>query len=218
MYAQLMLDELRKVIPSFLVRVDRPERGGAWSSTSPRPATTRTSRRRPPLRRRAPGTAPTRSASSTGTPTARTRCSPRSATRTPACPKRSCSSACARLSADDRVALMRAYVGERDNRRHKPGRAFERTELPLRRAGRLRRVPRPATPPHADDRMAAAHTAPRLRDARAGARGRARAPLRRSDGAIGRTLRRARRAVPRAGCVRGVARVPHALRHADERA
>src|SRR6185503_19574495 len=31
MYAQLMLDELRKVIPSFLVRVDRPERGGAWS-------------------------------------------------------------------------------------------------------------------------------------------------------------------------------------------
>ena len=32
MYAQLMLDELRKVIPSFLVRVDRPERGGAWST------------------------------------------------------------------------------------------------------------------------------------------------------------------------------------------
>src|SRR5262249_52705337 len=32
LYAQLMLDELRKVIPSFLVRVDRPERGGAWSS------------------------------------------------------------------------------------------------------------------------------------------------------------------------------------------
>src|SRR5947209_8810778 len=32
MYSQLMLDELRKVIPSFRVRVDRPERGGAWSS------------------------------------------------------------------------------------------------------------------------------------------------------------------------------------------
>src|SRR5437868_5151296 len=30
-YAQLMLEELRKVIPSFLVRVDRPDRGGAWS-------------------------------------------------------------------------------------------------------------------------------------------------------------------------------------------
>ena len=31
------------------------------------------------------------------------------------------------LPADDRVALVRAYVGERTNRRHKPGRAFERT-------------------------------------------------------------------------------------------
>ena len=32
-----------------------------------------------------------------------------------------------RLSADDRAAVLRAYVGERGNRRHKPGRAFERT-------------------------------------------------------------------------------------------
>ena len=31
-YAAMMLDELRKVIPSFLTRVDRPERGGAWSA------------------------------------------------------------------------------------------------------------------------------------------------------------------------------------------
>ena len=30
-YADLMLTELRKVIPSFLKRVDRPDRGGAWS-------------------------------------------------------------------------------------------------------------------------------------------------------------------------------------------
>ena len=30
-YASLMLVELRKVIPAFLTRVDRPERGGAWS-------------------------------------------------------------------------------------------------------------------------------------------------------------------------------------------
>ena len=32
-----------------------------------------------------------------------------------------------RLPADDRVAIMHAYVGDRTNRRHKPGRAFERT-------------------------------------------------------------------------------------------
>jgi hypothetical protein len=30
------------------------------------------------------------------------------------------------LGHDERVALIRAYVGERENRRHKPGRAFER--------------------------------------------------------------------------------------------
>jgi hypothetical protein len=32
-----------------------------------------------------------------------------------------------RMSADDRAAVLRAAVGRRDNRRHKPGRAFERT-------------------------------------------------------------------------------------------
>jgi hypothetical protein len=32
-----------------------------------------------------------------------------------------------RLSVDDRVTLLKAYVGNRANRRHKPGRAFERT-------------------------------------------------------------------------------------------
>ena len=31
-YAELMLEELRKVIPSFLTRVDRPDRGGSWSA------------------------------------------------------------------------------------------------------------------------------------------------------------------------------------------
>src|SRR5581483_7583607 len=31
------------------------------------------------------------------------------------------------LSPDERARLLRAYVGERGNRRHKPGRAFERT-------------------------------------------------------------------------------------------
>src|SRR5262249_55716752 len=32
-----------------------------------------------------------------------------------------------RLSPDERASLLNAYVGERANRRHKPGRAFERT-------------------------------------------------------------------------------------------
>jgi Thymidylate synthase complementing protein len=32
-----------------------------------------------------------------------------------------------RMSVDERLAVIRAYVGERRNRRHRPGRAFERT-------------------------------------------------------------------------------------------
>ena len=32
-----------------------------------------------------------------------------------------------RMSAADREQVLRAYVGDRTNRRHKPGRAFERT-------------------------------------------------------------------------------------------
>ena len=32
-----------------------------------------------------------------------------------------------RLSPDERLSILRAYVGHRTNRRHKPGRAFERT-------------------------------------------------------------------------------------------
>ena len=34
----------------------------------------------------------------------------------------------AQLSADERVALVRAYCGERTNRRHRPGRALEATD------------------------------------------------------------------------------------------
>jgi hypothetical protein len=32
------------------------------------------------------------------------------------------------MSIDDRLAVIRAYVGDRSNRRHKPGRALERTD------------------------------------------------------------------------------------------
>ena len=32
-----------------------------------------------------------------------------------------------RMTADERAAVIRAYVGDRGNRRHRPGRAFERT-------------------------------------------------------------------------------------------
>ena len=91
------------------------------------------------------------------------------------------------MSADDRLAVVRAYVGERANRRHKPGRALERTDYRFDVAGRLRRLPRPAAPPHAHHRVAGAHAratatpGPSAVDD-AGAR----RPLRRGHGALGR--------------------------------
>ena len=100
---QLMLDELRKVIPSFLDpgRPPRPRRR-VERATSPRPAT-HTARRSSHRifgdeRARA---AARRSRSPTSIPTARTRCSPRSATRTRTCPRTRCSARVRTLGADD---------------------------------------------------------------------------------------------------------------------
>ncbi len=58
----------------------------------------------------------------------RTSCWRRSAIRTANLPEQALLERVRRLGADDRVALVRAYVGDRQNRRHKPGRAFERVE------------------------------------------------------------------------------------------
>ena len=125
-YAQLMLDELRKVIPSFLVRVDRPDRGGAWSDYF---AATRDNTA--DLARRLFGAdvpAPTEEVVLLDwDPDGEDKvlaaiCYPHTHLS-----EQQLFDRVRRLPADDRVALMHAYVGNRRNRRHKPGRAFERT-------------------------------------------------------------------------------------------
>jgi len=126
-YAVMMLDELRKVIPSFLRRVDLPERGGAWSAYL----------------------ADTRAAMEevAGRVFGGTDAEPRPAVTLvdfdpdgedkvltamlypyTALPEDQIAAAVRRMSADERVGVVRAYVGERTNRRHKPGRALERTD------------------------------------------------------------------------------------------
>ena len=126
-YADLMLHELAQGDPELspprrsararwsLERVlrDDAERHGERSCS--RCSGARPSTRRP------------RSNSSTGIPRRRTRSSRRSATRTPRCPNSSSSSECAGSASMNGSSLLRAYVGERENRRHKPGRAFERS-------------------------------------------------------------------------------------------
>jgi hypothetical protein len=121
-----MLEELRKVIPSFLVRVDRPDRGGAWVDYL-----TRTREETAAAVARVFGNEPHAAASEVTL----TDFDPEGEDKVLAAicyphtnlPEHQVLARVAQLPAAERVALMRAYVGERSNRRHKPGRAFERT-------------------------------------------------------------------------------------------
>ncbi len=126
MYAQLMLDELRKVIPSFLVRVDRSDRGGVWSAymVDTHDDTADVVERLFRAETAAPADEVTLVDWDPGgeDKVLAAICYPH--TRLP---ESQLLERVQRLPADDRVALMHAYVGERTNRRHKPGRAFERT-------------------------------------------------------------------------------------------
>ena len=126
-YADLMLTELRKVIPSFLTRVDRPDRGGAWSAYL---AETRTDTAAL-VARLFPADEPESRPTVVLTdfdPEGEDKllaaiCYPHLAL-----PEDQVLDRVRRLSADERVELLTKYVGERENRRHRPGRAFERID------------------------------------------------------------------------------------------
>jgi thymidylate synthase ThyX len=133
-YAEMMLFELRKVIPSFLQRVDIPERGGEWSEymASTRDRTSRlVSRLWPEL---GPLDAP---AGSDGEPEVtlldfdpdgEEKVLVAACFSHLGCSEREAARRVRLLGHEDRVALLEAYVGDRRNRRHRPGRAFERTD------------------------------------------------------------------------------------------
>jgi thymidylate synthase ThyX len=132
-YADMMLVELRKVIPSFLQRVDVAERGGEWSTylATTRDDTARVVERLWPDE--PPGAGDDAADEDEVTlldfdPEGEDKvlaavCFPHG-TRSEADALRRVR----QLGQDDRVALLTAYVGERHNRRHRPGRAFERTD------------------------------------------------------------------------------------------
>jgi thymidylate synthase ThyX len=125
-YGDLVLAELRKIIPAFLTRVDRPERGGAWSEylAGAREATEGAARA--VLAGEEPGEAPE---------VTLTDSDPEGELKVVAAALYAASNladeqllrTARAMSSEDRAAVLRAYVGERGNRRHKPGRAFERT-------------------------------------------------------------------------------------------
>jgi thymidylate synthase ThyX len=125
-YADLILGELRKVIPSFLKRVDLPDRGVAWSEYQ---------------RRTREGVAEVASRYTQGMePGARdivtlTEYDPLGEEKVVAAalyastelPDDRLHSLAHSMTERERADVLSAYVGERGNRRHKPGRAFERT-------------------------------------------------------------------------------------------
>ncbi len=125
--AELMLVELRRVIPAFLTRVDQPERGGRWS------------RYLADIREQTAALAHRIDASVVARPSSDevtlTDFDPDGEAKVVAAalyPGSSLSDAellaiARRMSPEERLNVLTASVGNRGNRRHKPGRAFERT-------------------------------------------------------------------------------------------
>ena len=125
-HADLMLVELRKVIPAFLKRLERPERGGVWSrylaetrdataavaasllaglEPEPRPEVTLTD----------------------WDPDGEVKVIAAALYAASPLPDDQLLTVARKLGPDERRRVLEAYVGRRENRRHKPGRAFERT-------------------------------------------------------------------------------------------
>jgi thymidylate synthase ThyX len=124
--ADLMLTELRKVIPAFLRRVDAPDRGGAWSAylAATREATEAVAGRA--LGEIAPEPRP-EVVLADFDPEGEIKVVAAALYAASDLPDDQLLARARRLTPDERAAVLRAYVGERGNRRHKPGRAFERT-------------------------------------------------------------------------------------------
>jgi len=123
-YADLMLGELRKVIPSFMRRVDVPDRGGDWSryleETAARMAELAAGIEADPEPR--PEVTLVEWDDDAEMKTAAAILYPYTQL-----PDDQIVALVAKLADEDRQELLLAYVGDRRNRRHKPGRAMERT-------------------------------------------------------------------------------------------
>jgi thymidylate synthase ThyX len=123
--ADQMLAELRKVIPAFLTRVDQPDRGGRWSEYF---AGIRRDLDEVAMDLAAVEPEPREEVTLTDF-------DPQGETKVVAAalyafcdlPDDQLLDIARRLSPDERLSIIRAYVGQRTNRRHRPGRAFERT-------------------------------------------------------------------------------------------
>ena len=121
-----ILTELRQVIPAFLARIDQPDRGGRWIEYL---ADTRRAfevAAAPFLE----GIAPEARDEVTLTafdPEGETKVVAAALYAVSQLPDDQLLGIARRMSTAERIGLLRTYCGSRANRRHRPGRAFERT-------------------------------------------------------------------------------------------
>jgi thymidylate synthase ThyX len=126
-YADLLLEELRQVIPAFLHRVDREDRGVAWSRYLAETAAETAKVVEAVLGEAPPTEQPGPSVQLTEfDPAGEDKVLTAIAYPNLGVGEAEVAARVARLGAEERTRLLAAYVGERRNRRHRPGRAFER--------------------------------------------------------------------------------------------
>ncbi len=126
-YADLMLNELRKVVPSFLKRVDLDDRGIVWSryfETTRRQMEDVTERLLPAAEFEI-DQAPTVTLTDFD-PDAEVKLVASMLYPYTNLPEQQIEARVRDMTVAERVDVMKAYTGERSNRRHKPGRALER--------------------------------------------------------------------------------------------
>ncbi len=125
-YGDLMLGELRKVIPAFLARVDRPDRGGRWTEYLAETRDATAAAVLAELGDIAPEPRP-EVVLTDFDPDGEPKVIAGAMYAASSLPDDQLLERARSMPAEERAAILRAYVGERTNRRHKPGRAFERT-------------------------------------------------------------------------------------------
>lgn len=125
-YADLMLGELRKVIPSFLRRVDIPDRGGRWSQyLSDNHVHTSAI-----VEQMFGGMIAADVDEVTLVdfdPDGENKLVAAAVYAHSHLPESQILQMVDKLSVEDKTRILTSYIGDRENRRHKPGRAFERT-------------------------------------------------------------------------------------------
>ena len=124
--AGLMLNELRKVIPAFLTRVDRDDRGIRWTRylAERKTATQRIADEL--LASTEPASQP-EVVLSDFDPDGEIKVVATALYPHSTLPEDQLLTKARVMSTEERIRVLKAYVGQRGNRRHRPGRAFERS-------------------------------------------------------------------------------------------